>query len=97
MRTALGCVIFLFALLPAMVAISAYATGEKGIASVFGISAGLLLLISLRSARPRRPRSWRDDPATERQREFAADLGIVIPKNATKGQASAMIDEALGK
>lgn len=37
---------------------------------------------------------WRDDPATDRQREFAQDLGISIPPDSTKGEASDLITEA---
>ena len=38
--------------------------------------------------------SWRDDPATERQRAFAKELGVKIPSGATKGEASDIISEA---
>ena len=41
--------------------------------------------------------NWRDDPATDRQREYAKDLDITIPLNATKGEASDLITAAKEK
>jgi len=38
--------------------------------------------------------NWRDDPATDRQYEYAKNLGVNIPAGATKGEASDIIDEA---
>jgi len=35
--------------------------------------------------------------ATEKQKEFMKKLGIKVPKNLTKHEASALIDEELGK
>lgn len=37
---------------------------------------------------------WRSDPATERQREHAAEIGIKLPRRCTKGQASDAISAA---
>ena len=45
---------------------------------------------------PRRPNAWRTDKPTQRQLEYAADLGIKIPKRATKGTVSDMISAAKG-
>jgi hypothetical protein len=57
-----------------------------------------LLIIGYRWTRPRQQRvSWRNDPATEKQREFALDLGIKFPKNITQGELSDLIDHAKGK
>jgi hypothetical protein len=42
-------------------------------------------------------RSWRDGAATEKQKSFARDLGIVFPKNITKGALSDLISEKTGK
>lgn len=39
---------------------------------------------------------WRNDPATYRQRSFAAELGLDLPEGCTKGEASDLIDDALG-
>jgi len=36
-------------------------------------------------------------PATFKQRKFMDDLGIKYPKNVTKKEASALIDDELGK
>ena len=38
---------------------------------------------------------WRDDPATDRQREYAKDLGVSIPPSASKGKASDLITDTL--
>jgi hypothetical protein len=43
------------------------------------------------------PYDWRNDPATDRQRDYAKVLGGRLPKNATKGEASVLIDSLLGK
>lgn len=36
-------------------------------------------------------------PATDRQKKFMKNLGIDFPENVTKREASALIDEELGK
>lgn len=41
--------------------------------------------------------AWRNDPATERQKSFANDLGIQYPENVTKGELSDMISKVKGK
>jgi hypothetical protein len=38
-----------------------------------------------------------NQPATEKQKRFMDDLGIKYPKTVTKKEASALIDEELGK
>jgi hypothetical protein len=38
-----------------------------------------------------------NEPATVKQMKFMDDLGIGYPKNVTKKEASALIDEELGK
>lgn len=38
-----------------------------------------------------------DQPATFRQRDYLADLGVEAPENLTKAEASALIEEALNK
>jgi hypothetical protein len=38
-----------------------------------------------------------NQPATEKQKRFMDDLGIKYPKAVTKKEASALIDEELGK
>lgn len=54
---------------------------------------GLVLASSLLSW-PRMPKSWRRDPPTERQLEFATKLGIIIPDGISKGELSDMISAA---
>lgn len=46
---------------------------------------------------PRRPNSWRSDPPSQKQLEYAADLGIHVPRGATKGQVSDIISQVAGR
>lgn len=46
---------------------------------------------------PRRPNAWRRDPPTDRQLEYATDLGIAIPRGATRGELSDLISQATGE
>jgi hypothetical protein len=39
---------------------------------------------------------WRNDPATERQKTFARDLGIKFPANISKGELSDRITDKTG-
>jgi carbamoylphosphate synthase large subunit len=49
-----------------------------------------------RSAEMRQERESKNDNAvTDRQKEFMKKLGIKLPKNITKQEASALIDEEL--
>lgn len=59
------------------------------VSAVFGV-AGFF-------AWPRRPNAWRRDPPTERQLAYARDLGITIPRNASKGELSDLISAAKGE
>ncbi len=68
---------------------------DHGRATVFGI-AGVLAVAGWFSW-PRHPDAWRNDPPTQRQLEYAADLGIKIPKRATKGQVSDLISQVAGR
>lgn len=43
---------------------------------------------------PRRPNAWRSEPPTSRQLAYAADLGVRVPRGATKGQVSDLISAA---
>jgi hypothetical protein len=47
--------------------------------------------------RRRSPVSWRNDPGTDRQRSFLADLGVSASRRATKGELSDLIDKALSQ
>jgi hypothetical protein len=40
---------------------------------------------------------WRNDPATERQKSFARELGIKFPANISKGALSDLITQKTGK
>ena len=38
--------------------------------------------------------NWRNDPATDRQREYLVALGVQLERNMTKGRASDLIEAA---
>lgn len=67
------------------------------VAIFFASMALILLLIGHRWSRSNRSTSWRIDPATGRQKEFARELGIRFPKRITKGELSDLISKATGK
>jgi hypothetical protein len=67
--------------------IPAYLLGTLAVA--FAITAVALV------SRGKQSVTWRNDPATAKQKSFADDLGIRYPRNITKGDLSALIDEAL--
>jgi len=46
---------------------------------------------------PRMPNAWRRDAPTDRQLEYAEDLGIDVPAGATKGQVSDLISAITGR
>lgn len=41
--------------------------------------------------------AWRNNPATERQKRFADDLGIRYPESVTRGELSDVISKVTGK
>lgn len=46
---------------------------------------------------PRSPNAWRRDPPSEKQLRYAADLGIRVPRGATKGDVSDAISRVTGR
>lgn len=62
-----------------------------------GLLFGLFAIAGAWMSWPRRPNAWKSDPPTERQLAYAADLGIVVPPGATKGEVSAMISAITGR
>lgn len=90
-RATVSIVLWLFAVAMLFVA---FADGK---AMVAGLSfAGLFGLAAIFTW-PRGPNAWRNDPPTQRQLEYAADLGISVPKRATKGEVSDLISEITGR
>jgi hypothetical protein len=73
----------------------AAAAVEDSRAMLFGFTAVLALAGFF--AWPRRPNAWRNDKPTQRQLEYAASLGINVPKRATKGEVSDMISAVTGR
>jgi hypothetical protein len=63
----------------------------------FGFVLGLFAIAGAWMSWPRRPNAWKADPPTDRQLAYAADLGIVVPPGATKGEVSAMISAITGR
>jgi hypothetical protein len=72
--------------------------GSVAPAMISGAIATLLIFFGARWFTGKRPDgAWRSDPATERQKSFANDLGIQYPENVTKGELSDMISKITGK
>lgn len=65
--------------------------GAAGLAAVFAAVA----FVGYRSLTRRG--SWRNDPASERQKEFADELGIAYPPKITKGELSDLISRETGR
>lgn len=84
----------LLAVVLAMAAAGAYLNGQKSAA--VGMGAVSLLLLLMRG-RKKSPIHWRNDPATDRQRTFASELGIKHRSGMTKGQLSDLIDQKLSE
>lgn len=66
-------------------------------ARALGLGGAAVFALAGLFAWPRRPNAWRSDPPTERQVRYAADLGIRLPRGATKGQVSDLISKATGR
>ena len=43
------------------------------------------------------PKSWRENPASQKQKDFADDLGITYDSKISKGMLSDLISEKTGK
>lgn len=95
----MGCLAGLAVMLSAIASCIAYVTysdTDKRVAIVSGIVAAVSAVVALTLIQgSKKSTSWRVDPATEKQKSFADDLGIRYPRNITKGKLSALIDEAL--
>lgn len=87
---AIGSLLGLFALLGGLIDKS---DSGKYVAIFLGVLGLILLTIGYRWTRSKQSTSWRSDPATDRQREFANELGIKFSKNITKGELSDLISE----
>ncbi|MDZ4659217.1 MAG: hypothetical protein SH868_16720 [Bythopirellula sp.] len=70
---------------------------ESGAIWFAGIIAILLLVVGSNLMSSKKSKSWKADPATDKQKEFADDLGIKYPKDITKGELSALISQVTGK
>lgn len=61
---------------------------------VLGEAGAVLVIAACWLSWPRIPGSWRSDPPSDKQLEYADSLGIRIPRNVTKGRLSDMIEAA---
>lgn len=71
--------------------------GARGAGWFMAGVAALLLLIGVRWLRYRSAGSWRNDPASAKQKEFADQLGIHYAMRITKGELSDLISEVTGR
>lgn len=60
-------------------------------ARAVGLGIGAVLALAAVFTWPRGANAWRKDRPSQRQLEYAADLGIQVPRGATKGEVSDMI------
>lgn len=63
----------------------------------FGLGSAAVLGVAGAFSWPRRPNAWRYDPPTQRQLDYAANLGIPIPRGVSKGELSDMISQVTGR
>ena len=101
-RRLLGLAVIAVSLLVGLFAVAFWTNGGDGTARTisifFGILSMILFFIGARwSGGSSRHVSWRDDPATDRQKSFADDLGIQYHKGITKGALSDLISQVTGK
>lgn len=68
-----------------------------GTFNLAGVIVGGVALAGAWMSWPRRPNAWKADPPSDRQLAYAANLGIVVPPGATKGEVSAMITAVTGR
>jgi hypothetical protein len=95
-RLILALCVILFGLLCGLMAPFAYKADDRSGTVLLVCLTLASLLIGSRLLR-RRPRSWRDDPATEKQKSFAESLGIEYPRHISKGELSDLISEVTGR
>jgi hypothetical protein len=67
---------------------------NRGSAIFLAVLATIFGVVGRKWLRGRTAESWRDGPATEKQKSFANDLGIRYARNITKGELSDLIGEA---
>ena len=103
-RRIVGFVFVGFGLLLGLLFLPAIIDGDRsagamiigGIALVILLFGARLVLSNRTGGNPFRG-SWRSDPATDKQKSFADELGIKYPRNITKGELSDLITKVTGK
>lgn len=70
-------------------------TAESGAPGLLAV--GGLFAMGAFFSWPRRPNAWRSDRPTDRQLAYAKDLGIAVPRGASKGEVSDMISSVTGR
>ena len=101
-RRLLGFIVLAVAVIVGLFAFAFWTSSKddmgRNIAIFFGVLSAILLFIGARWAKaPKRYYTWRNDPATDRQKSFADELGIRYAKGITKGELSDRISQVTGK
>jgi len=96
LRVILGLCSLAFGLLCGVMLPFAIKSGDRPSIIILAVLTSLSLLLARRLWR-RRPTSWRDDPATDKQKSFADSLGIKYPRSISKGELSDLISEVTGR
>ena len=84
----------LVVLLAAILGVMAVASQQRALLSA--VACGWVTAAAVLSW-PRLPNSWRRDPPSDKQIEYAASLGIRVPAGISKGELSDMISAAAGR
>ena len=82
----------LVVLLAAILGVTAVASKQRAILSA--VACGWVTAAAVLSW-PRLPNSWRRDPPSDKQLEYAGSLGIQFPPGISKGDLSDMISAAV--
>ncbi|MCC7083434.1 MAG: hypothetical protein IT427_00325 [Pirellulales bacterium] len=102
-RALLGTILIVAGLLLALIGVAGLFSDKENKNLAYGlIAVGSLIALygysrGYKARAQRRSTSWRLDPASEKQKEFARDLGIKFPKGITKGELSDKISEVTGE
>lgn len=99
LRLLIGVPLVVLGLLLLLASLGVFVAGKDAIPGALGMGViGLaLLVVGWRFASgPKQAADWRSDPATDKQKSYARDLGIRIPRGITKGELSDLISEAVG-
>lgn len=97
LRVLFGLIAMVTGVVLGIAAVAMFVDDQHGVAVFQSILAVVFFIVGKGWLRSKNDLSWRNDPATEKQKSFADDLGIKYRKNITKGELSDLISEATGK